>query len=762
MHAILALMVGQLGEDAVPAAPPLLEAKLAQPRIRAGVVQRPRLFAALDRLSDIELTVLSGPAGSGKTVLVSSWLTERPDLSPAWVTLDPGDDDPVRLWTYVAHAVDRVRNGMARPALIRLETPRPSVETAIDELLNGLSGHDGHVVIVVDDLHHVRSERSLRSLAYAVERLPRGARLVATTRSDPGRRMGRLRARGALGELRAKDLAFTVAETRQLLEGAGIAAGVEEAELLVGRTEGWPAGISLAALWLAGSEAPREGIRQLSADNRHVADYLTSEVLDGLDAKTRGFLLGTSILDRFTAKLCDAVLCTDDSARVLVDLERSNLFLVALDSRGAWYRYHHLFRELLRIELEATSPEGVGELHRRAAEWLLANGLVEEALAQAAAMGDHDELARILTAEHRRLIRDGSLDAFMFWLEWLPEEELARHPILAAYGALIAGVLAQPLSMRRRLATMAEANLHLSGDREQLYVRTLIDLSCAGLLADDLSVSLEHATRAAELTRTDLHELAVPVLAVLAYVHYLRGDSAAARVTAEEAINRPDALQSTHGLVHAEATLALLECDAGHPRAAEAQARHALAQAQEFGLSDVWSSALAHHALGDALLALGRPQDSERELERAETLRRATEARLDHAHSLLALVRARIARGRLTLAASELDAAREQLDAFTDVGRLGPLAAEVQRALDAALAGADKVVEQPTFAELSVLRLLATELSQREIGNELFLSMNTVKTHTRSIYAKLGVNSREAAVRRASAVGLIEIGDSPG
>ena len=155
-------------------------------------------------------------------------------------------------------------------------------------------------------------------------------------------------------------------------------------------------------------------------------------------------------------------------------------------------------------------------------------------------------------------------------------------------------------------------------------------------------------------------------------------------------------------------------------------------------------------------------REDPRELERAETLRHALEPRLDHAHSLLALVRARIARGRLIVAASELDAAREQLDAFTDVGRLGPLAAEVERELDAARAGTEKVVEQPTFAELSVLRLLATELSQREIGNELFLSMNTVKTHTRSIYAKLGVKSREAAVRRANAVGLIETSDSPG
>jgi len=310
---------------------PLIEAKLARPRVRAGVIARRRLFLALDRLDQVELTMVSGPAGSGKTVLVSSWLAGRSDLSVAWVTLDRGDDDPVRLWTYVAHAVDRIRTGLASRAIARLRMPRSSVETGIDELLNGLAGHDGRVVIVLDDLQHVGSERCLRSLADAVERLPGATRMVAMTRSDPGRRLGRLRARGALGELRAQDIAFNSEEAHELLvERVGISVSVEEVELLVERTEGWPAGISLAALWLAGLEEPSEGIRQFSADHRHVADYLTSEVLDALEDETRSFLLRTSILDRFNATLCDAVLGTENAAGVLAEIERSNLFLVAL------------------------------------------------------------------------------------------------------------------------------------------------------------------------------------------------------------------------------------------------------------------------------------------------------------------------------------------------------------------------------------------------------------------------------------------------
>src|SRR4029079_1531922 len=245
--------------------------------------------------------------------------------------------------------------------------------------------------IVLDDFHHVSTERCLRSLAYAVERLPPSVRMVVTTRSDPGRRLSRLRARGALGELRAKETAFTAEEAHELLvTRTGIPVTTEDIEILVERTEGWPAGVSLAALWLAGIDEPGDGIREFYATHRHVAHYLASEVLETAEEETRTFLLKTSIFDRFSAEACDAVLGTTNARRMLADLERSNLFLVALDGRGDWYRYHHLFQELLRIELASSSPELVPRLHKLASDWFHANGFIEEAIAHAAEIGPHE------------------------------------------------------------------------------------------------------------------------------------------------------------------------------------------------------------------------------------------------------------------------------------------------------------------------------------------------------------------------------------
>jgi LuxR family maltose regulon positive regulatory protein len=322
-------------DSAAPGAlPPLVEAKLAVPSVRHGVVDRPRVRRALDAGRDASLTLVAAPAGYGKTTAVRAWCAGL-GTAPAWVTLDSGDNDPVLLWRYVATAVDRVSSGLGRDALRRLSVAGGQVEVAIDELMNAVAALGSELVVVLDDLHEVVDEDCLASIEYAVGHLPPSLHLVLLTRVDPALSLARLRAAHALVEVRVAELAFTTAEARELLVGLGrLELGAEEIDMLVGRTEGWPAALVLAWLWLGTVEDPARAVRAFGGDNRLVADYLSSEVLAALDEDARAFLYGVAVLGEFTADMCDAVLDRSGSAARLVELERSNLLVSRLE-RGA-------------------------------------------------------------------------------------------------------------------------------------------------------------------------------------------------------------------------------------------------------------------------------------------------------------------------------------------------------------------------------------------------------------------------------------------
>ncbi len=714
-------------------------------------------MAVFDRLEGARLTLVSAPAGSGKTVAVASWLRERRDLSVAWVTVERGETAARELWTSVATAVDRLRPGIARPALAKLRAPDSTVAEAIDELLRDLAGYAGQIVIVLDDLHHVTDKDGLESLEYAVERLPNSTRVIATTRADPSIRLTAFRGRGVLGEVRARELAFTVEEAEAFLESRGITGlDHEDVEVLVEHTEGWPAAVVLAGMWLGGMDAPHEQLREFSASNRHVADYLTSEVMEALAPDVRTFLMQTSILRRFNAELCDWVTVAVDSAERLKALEQSNLFLVPLDGRGEWYRYHNLFRELVHAELVASDPAAMPDLNRRAVTWCVEHGLIEDALEYAWATGYPAELADMLERHYLELARSGSFRTFTGWLERLPDSVLSQRPLLAASGVLMSMMAAQPAPIRRRYAALAEAGLKNRRASERWHAQAVISLTRGGVLDTNLGQALSNSREAADLALEHVPEIAVAALATLAYAHYLAGDAALARSTADQALNRPEAAQRPHGVVYAHSVHALLECDAGRIQVAENEARHAVARARDLGIGGTWSAGVARHALGEALLARGHPRDAERELSRAVTLRQAGEPRLDTVHSLIQLARARVAGGKLAVAVSDLYAVDELLSAFSDAGRLPEMASDVKHALEAASAGDSRMVEPPSPAELSVLELLDSDMSVREIAERLCLSTNTVHTHVRRIYSKLGVHTREEAVACARREGLID------
>ena len=463
------------------------------PRVHPGTLRRARLLEMLDDDGGGSLTVLNATVGYGKTTLVRSWCVERPE-AVIWVTLDSADDDPVRLWAHLATAVERLGEGLGRRALSALGVRGATVETAVDELMNGLVAYGSRVSIVLDDVHAVSSDASVRSIAHAIERLPANARLLASTRSDPAIGVARLRARRVLTEVRARELAFTVDETRELVAREGIGLSSESVELLVERTEGWPAGLYLAALWLRDLHDPNGGVRDFAGSARQVGDYLADEVLTALAPEIRDFLLRTSVLRRFTPELCDAVLGREDSAAVLADLARSNMFLVALDARGEWYRYHHLFGEVLQLEL---GRETARELRRRAAAWCRAHGLVEEAIEYAAAAGDAEMVAELLIERHLEFIWGGRLGQFLGWVRWLPAELLVQHPVLPDAGAVAAALLAAPEVEVQRLLAVAERARRERPELWLPYLEAGVELARSEVIeGGDVGAAVGHARRA--------------------------------------------------------------------------------------------------------------------------------------------------------------------------------------------------------------------------------------------------------------------------
>jgi len=741
--------------------PPLVETKLLPPRPRQDALRRARLLDQLDNFAPAALTLVDAPVGFGKTMLVQSWCAAQTDVDIAWVSIESADDDPARLWTYLATSVDRIRSGLGRNTLRRLQGSGIQLESAIDELMNALAGYGRPVAIVLDDLHLVQADASLSSIEYAIERLPAGTRLIATTRADPPIRLGRLRGRGALQEIRSSDLAFTVEEARSLLvELEGIDLDETALNQLVDRTEGWPAGLYLAALWLRGLHDPQSRVQEFAGDHRHVADYLTGEVLDTLDPDERQFLLRTSVFGRFTAPLCDAVLGRDDSQTVLAEIQRRNLFLVSLDARGEWFRYHHLFADLLQLELDHTEPDRTATLRGQAAAWFREQGLPVDAAREAAAAGDEETVAELLMEYHVWMVRSGREGTLLRWVDWLSERSLLERPELLGVAAIAAGLIRQSAIRRRRYIALADRARVEHPERWTPYVEAMYSLARAIWIDGDVGEAIRNARRGVEVAGGGESEL--PALACLAHALLLSGDTLAARAHAERAIRHPHLDHRSQGVLLALATLALVEAEDGAVEAATSLTDDAFERARAAGVEDSWMGGIAHVARAATLAAMGQLASAEREAERGEWLRRAPEPTVENTHARLLLAEIRIARGRLSLASADLDQSRHEMDGFIDPGCLPDIANRIEAALRKAARDTTPPVEAPTQAELAVLRLLPTELSQRKIGAELYLSMNTVKTHTRELYRKLGVRSRPEAVARATALGLLDPEESPG
>src|SRR5260221_7177477 len=412
---------------------PILPPKLYLPRLRRNVVSRPRLLERLNEGLHRNLTLISAPAGFGKTTLVSEWVEgiERPT---AWLSLDEGENDPARFLAYLVAALQTISANIGEGVLGMLQSSQaPPTEAILTALLNEITTLPDHFVLVLDDYHVLDAKPVDIALTYLVEHLPPQMHLVIATREDPQLPLARLRARSHLTELRAADLRFTASEAAAFLNQAmGLNLSAADIARLSDRTEGWIAGLQFAALSLQGHQDVPGFIQAFAGDHRYIVDYLVEEVLQRQPEPVRNFLLQTSILDRLSGPLCDAVTGQEEGSARLEALERGNFFVVPLDDKRHWYRYHHLFADVLAAHLLAEQPEQVSTLHRRASEWYERHGSAVDAIRHALAAADFARAADLVELGVLAMLRSRQEATLLDWLKVLPDEVLRCRPVLSA------------------------------------------------------------------------------------------------------------------------------------------------------------------------------------------------------------------------------------------------------------------------------------------------------------------------------------------
>jgi LuxR family transcriptional regulator, maltose regulon positive regulatory protein len=528
----------------------VLATKLFVPPPRPHAVLRPRLVERLNETngSGCALTLVSAPAGFGKSTLLSEWIKERagndPNLRFAWLSLDEGDNDPSRFLLYLAAALHGVDASCGADAMAALHSPQPpSAESILTDLINEIDGVAGRIILVLDDYHAVHSGQVDDELAFLLEHLPGRMRLVIATREDPNLPLARMRARGELTELRAADLRFSPGEAADFLGRVmGLELTAEDIAALENRTEGWIAGLQLAALSMKGQEDIAAFIHSFTGSHRFVLDYLAEEVLRHQPEGIQAFLLRTSLLDSFCGPLCDALTQGDagppvDSGQETLEyLERANLFIVPLDSERRWYRYHRLFAELLRQRLEQSlsADEGRGTtsaaaLHIRASQWYEDNGLPIEAFRHAAEAADMDRAERLVSSKEMPIHFRGAVTAILNWLTSLPADVLDTRPSLRVLTATMSLVAGRTTGVEEALLAAEHALESVEPDEKNRYLPGRIAAARATLAVTryQLDTIMAEANRALERLQPDDLSFRLTALWTMAFAYSLQGDRAA-------------------------------------------------------------------------------------------------------------------------------------------------------------------------------------------------------------------------------------------
>lgn len=728
----------------------LLDAKLAPPRITArGAVNRAEIIGRA-RSSARRVVSVTAPAGYGKTILLTQW-AETESRPVAWISLDRFDDDPIVLLTLIAAAIAVITPSAERlPADVRRLGASP-LGRAAPIVAAALKSRRAPFVIILDDLHVLRNPECHDVLGVVIAGVPPGSQLVAASRGDQPH-LAQARAHGESVEITPAELAFDEAAARRVFAGAELALSAEDAAELIKRTEGWPVGVFLA------SAITRDGGEMaVSGDDRYVADYLYREAMMNLPPHHQEFLRRTAVLDRMSGALCDAVLETGDAQNVLRELEARDVFLVPLDRRRGWYRYHDLFREFLLSELRRSEPKAIVDLHLRAADWFEQNGSPAMAIEHLLNLPTKRARAtRLISMTALATHQAGLMRTVQRWCTSLGDAAVQDYPPLAVIAGWMA-VLTGRVNEAEHWATILDHSSYdgVPDDGTASFASGWAMLR-SFMCAEGPARALEDArlSVAAESVSSPWRDQAL----------YLLGEAlllVGELDTADAAFREGSVAAASQGnsdiVVGCEMELAVLTMNSGLWVEAAEHVDVAMTAIREQSMSDYSTSVLAF--AGGARLALHRG-----DLEGVQRhLTRAMRARPDCTHVMPYLA----VRGRLELAkvywglgdqTTAHHLVREIDDILLHRSGLGTLLVQVDEFRAAMNSSRDaRVVSGPplTPAELRLLPYLQTHLSIREIGERLFLSRNTVSTEVGSVYRKLGVSSRSEAVGRATEVGLL-------
>ncbi len=722
-----------------------------------GTVCRSPLVERLARGNPRPIVSVVAPAGYGKTTLLSQW-AERNDQSFAWVSVDEGDNNPKVLLTHVAEALDAVEPIDER-VFDALASPVSSVPgSVLPRLGSAFLSMTSPMVLVLDDVHVLDDRECRAALSVLADHVPAGSRLALAGRAGPPLRIARLRAEGKILEIGPEDLSLTPDEASSLFRHADVALSEDDVAELHQRTEGWPAGLYLAALSLREGGPLASAAVSSGGDDRLVSEYMESEFLARISHRQRVFLTRTAVLERMSGPLCEAVLELPGSRATLADLARSNLLLVPLDRRGEWYRYHHLFRDMLLAELNRQTPDLIPVLRCRAAGWCLANGLPEEALEYSMAAGDVDIAAGVAGKLVVPADRQGRVPTVRRWLRWLEERGgIQGHPTVAVLAAIFCALTGRPVEAERWADAVDRWQY---GDparpddpSTEAWAAVLRALLCRRG-AEQMRADADEAVRrfAAESFMTPKPALLQGIARVLC------GDLDGGDAALEDAVSIGEDTSAHEVLAAAlseRSLLAMAGSDWGRAEALAGQARTALRRA---GIEESYVTPLVCAAHARAAIHRGDVPVARQQLVSAQRLRHLLTYALPHM-----AVQARIELARVHLALDDLAGAGTLMREVDELlGRppgLGTLADQAQ-ALRAQLSRerGSSIRRAPalTAAELRLLPLLSTNLSFPEIAGEMFLSRYTIKTQAMSIYRKLGASSRSQAVARSRELGLLE------